>query len=155
MTQFRGLLVVSISALLLAGACGSDTATDTSTAEASAEAPEQASEQTTGGIRLVSPDEAAEIQTDGPADLVVLDVRTPEEFQEGHLEGAIMIDFYSEDFVDQLAGLDPDQPYLLYCRSGNRSGQTTEVMAQLEFSDVAEIDGGIVAWSQAGLPIAF
>jgi len=104
------------------------------------------------GIRTVSADEAADIYSNPPDDMVVLDVRTPAEFEEGHLEGAILVDFYDADFVEQLADLDPDQPYLLYCRSGNRSGETIGVMQQLGFADVANVDGGILAWEQAGHP---
>jgi len=83
----------------------------------------------------------------------VLDVRTADEFAEGHIEGAVMLDFYDPDFAAQIAELDPDVPYLLYCRSGNRSGQTTEIMDQLGFTDVADVDGGILAWADAGLPV--
>ncbi len=97
--------------------------------------------------------DAAAIAGAPPADLVVLDVRTPEEFAEGHLEGAVLVDFYDADFADQLAALDPDVLYLLYCRSGNRSGETLGVMEQLGFTSVADIDGGIIAWAGAGLPI--
>ena len=107
--------------------------------------------QSTAGIRVVSATEGAEIQADPPADLVILDVRTPEEFAEGHLEGAILVDFYDDDFADQLAQLDPDVPYLLYCRSGNRSGQTRGILEGLGFADVADIDGGIISWTNAGL----
>ncbi len=103
-----------------------------------------------GGLRLVSADEAADIQAEPPADLMILDVRTPDEFADGHLEGATMIDFYETDFADQLADLDKDVPYLLYCRSGNRSGQTIEFMRDLGFTDVANVDGGILAWDEAG-----
>lgn len=108
----------------------------------------------TPGIRLVNAQDAAALHADPPADLVVLDVRTPEEFSEGHLEGAIAIDFYDPSFADEIAGLDPTVPYLIYCRSGNRSGQTTELMRQLDFEDVTEIDGGIVSWQGAALPLA-
>ncbi len=107
----------------------------------------------TAGIRLVTPTEGAAIQDNPPDDLVILDVRTPEEFADGHLEGAIMIDFYDDDFADQLAQLDPEVPYLLYCRSGNRSGQTATIMQELGFTDVADVDGGIVSWADAGLAI--
>lgn len=102
------------------------------------------------GIRIVTPEAGAEIQG---GDTVVLDVRTSEEFTEGHLEGAVMIDFYAPDFADQLAELDPDASYLLYCRSGSRSGQTTQIMSELGFTDVADVDGGILAWTDAGLPV--
>ncbi len=106
-----------------------------------------------GGLRLVSAADGASIQAEPPADLVILDVRTPEEFAEGHLEGATMLDFYEADFAAQLAELDPDKPYLLYCRSGNRSGQTLEMMRDLGFTDVADVDGGILAWAGGGHPI--
>jgi len=105
------------------------------------------------GFATISPTAAADILADPPADLVLLDVRTPEEFAEGHLDGALLIDFYEGDFADQLAALDPDVPYLLYCRSDNRSGQTLALMQQLGFSSAVDVDGGILAWDQLGLPI--
>ncbi len=94
------------------------------------------------------------ILADAPDDLVVLDVRTPEEFAEGHLADATLIDIYEADFADRIAELDPDVPYVVYCRSGNRSGQAVELMGELGFTDVTDIDGGILAWNAAGLPIA-
>lgn len=124
--------------LILAGCGGSASTADTDPAAA-------------GGIRLVSTDAGARLLDDPPDDLVVLDVRTPEEFAEGHLEGALLIDFYEADFAERLEGLDPTVPYLLYCRSGNRSGQTAEMMKQLGFADVVDVDGGINAWNAAGL----
>ena len=105
------------------------------------------------GISTISVDEAASITEDPPEDLVVLDVRTPEEYAEGHLDGAVLVDFYDADFAEQLAALDSDVPYLVYCRSGNRSGQTLDVMEQLGFTSAVDVDGGIVAWSGAGLPV--
>ena len=59
----------------------------------------------------------------------------------------------AEQSVNLLAELDPDVPYLLYCRSGNRSGQTRALMEQLGFSDVADVDGGVIAWADSGLPL--
>ncbi len=97
--------------------------------------------------------DGAALAADPPEDLLVLDVRTPEEFAEGHLDGATLVDFYDADFADQLAELDPDRPYLLYCRSGSRSGQALDLMAQLGFRDVANIDGGIQAWQRAGFDV--
>lgn len=132
---------VALSGLLLAS-CGGDPAEP-----AGATAPVGA------GLRRVTPTDAAAIATDPPDDLVVLDVRTEEEFAVGHLDDAVMLDFYRTDFTDRLAELDPDVPYLLYCRSGNRSGQTLAIMEELGFRDVADLDGGIVAWQAAGLPV--
>ena len=150
MTKTRPLLTVLLTALLLAAGCSS---ADTATSDAGTESSDSSSDAEAAGIRLVSATEGAALQTDQPDDLVILDVRTPEEFAEGHLDGAVMIDFYEADFADRLGELDPEVPYLLYCRSGNRSGQTTAIMGDLGFTDVADVDGGIVAWSGAGLPV--
>jgi rhodanese-related sulfurtransferase len=87
------------------------------------------------------------------AGLVVLDIRTPEEFNEARLADAIMVDFYADDFADQLDALDKDVPYVMYCRSGNRSSEAVTTMKDLGFVEVYEIDGGIVNWSERGYPI--
>jgi rhodanese-related sulfurtransferase len=100
---------------------------------------------------LVSPDEARALAaTPG---VTVLDVRTPAEFAEGHIDGATVVDFYEPGFAEAIAALDRDGTYLVYCRSGNRSGQAVALMAQLGFERVYDLDGGVVAWSGAGLPL--
>jgi rhodanese-related sulfurtransferase len=103
------------------------------------------------GVVLVAPDHAAEV-LDGTG-VVALDVRTPEEFAGGHLGGAVNVDFYAADFAERLAGLDRDTTYVLYCRSGNRSATTATMMRDLGFTSVVEVDGGILAWQEAGLPV--
>lgn len=100
---------------------------------------------------LVTPDQAATLAAN--PDITVLDVRTPEEFEDGHLSGATMIDFYAETFADDIAALDADETYLVYCRSGNRSGQATALMASLGFEQVYDLDGGIIAWEAQGLSL--
>lgn len=137
--------------LLIAASCGSSADSATGAADRALEASGSVSDSSPG-IRLLSPQNGAAIQNNPPKDLVILDVRTPEEFAEGHLDGAVMIDFYRDDFADQLTQLDPDVPYLVYCRSGNRSGQTAAIMEQLGFTDVVDVDGGILSWTEAGLP---
>ena len=84
---------------------------------------------------------------------VVLDVRTAEEFAAGHLPNAFNVDFYQADFRERLAGLERDVPYLIYCRSGKRSGQAYELMMELGFSQVNDLSGGITAWRKADLPV--
>ena len=79
--------------------------------------------------------------------------RTPEEFAAGHLADAINIDYYANDFEDQLAKLNLDVPYVMYCNSGNRSSNALPLMDSLGFQEVYELDGGIQAWFGAGLPI--
>lgn len=131
-------------------ACGSDTSTTDAGPDA---APTGSIVTNAAGLRRVSAD-AAKATVDSPTEgLVILDVRTPEEFAEGHIEGAIMIDFYRDDFAAELAKLDPDVPYVLYCRSGNRSGQTLAMMEGLDFQDVQDVDGGVIGWQNAGLPL--
>ena len=143
----RSVLSAAVLVALTLSACGSDAA---STSD-----PEPASTATSvaAGIQLVQPDEAAATIAAAPEDLVILDVRTPAEFDEGHIDGAVMIDFYRDDFAAELAKLDPDAPYVLYCRSGNRSGQTRAMMTELGFSAVDDVDGGVTAWQNAGLPL--
>ncbi len=146
MVRLTSLLIVAAVAV---SACGSDS--DTTSAPAT-EAPAGDTVET-ATFATVGADDAAALIEDGPDDLVVLDVRTPEEYAEGHLEGAVLVDFYDEDFAQQLAALDPDVPYVVYCRSGNRSGQTLPIMAELGFTSATDIAGGILAWEGAGLPV--
>jgi|GEM_PF-5195432 len=102
------------------------------------------------GVRLVTPEQAAAL---AEPTRVPLDVRSAEEFAEGHLEGAQLLDFYSDDFLADLGQLDLGQPFLLYCRSGGRSNTARKRMQELGFKDVAEIKGGILAWEEAGNPV--
>jgi rhodanese-related sulfurtransferase len=104
-------------------------------------------------IELVPAAEAAQVLEDRSPEVVLLDIRTPEEYADGHVPGSVNIDFYAADFADQLDALGKDVPYVVYCRSGNRSGSAMGIMEGLGFSEVWDVDGGIVAWSQAGLPL--
>jgi rhodanese-related sulfurtransferase len=148
MTSSRSLLVAVLSASIGFVACsGSDTTTESTSAS------QVESTDAVAGIRVVSPEQAAVTIADPPADLVILDVRTQEEFDEGHIEDAVMLDFYRDDFAQELAKFDADVPYVLYCRSGNRSSQARAIMTDLDFGSVEDVDGGIVDWQEAGLPI--
>lgn len=79
-------------------------------------------------------------------DVIILDVRTPREYQAGHIEGAQLMDFYGQDFSEELAGLPKDKKYLVYCASGNRSGQAVTMMKSLNFQEAHNMMGGIGAW---------
>jgi len=78
--------------------------------------------------------------------VVILDIRTAEEFNKGKIAGAINIDFYKSDFQNNLEKLDKNSSYKIYCNSGNRSSKALEMMRQLGFTDVTELSGGIKAW---------
>ena len=86
-------------------------------------------------------------------DPFVIDVRTKEEFDAGYIAGATLIDISSPGFTDAIASLDRSETYFVYCRSGNRSAAATSAMIDLGFTSVYELDGGIVAWSEAGNPV--
>lgn len=157
MTTSRSLLAAVLTASIGLAACGasdSSTAPETVPTEQVDTSTDTASDSAeAAGISLVAPEQAAATIADPPEDLVILDVRTQEEFDEGHIDGAVMIDFYGEDFVDRLAALDPDVPYVLYCRSGNRSASAGSIMAELGFQSVDDVDGGIISWQATGLPV--
>ncbi len=78
---------------------------------------------------------------------VLLDVRTPEEYAEGHIAGSIMIDYRDNSFDEEIEKLDKDATYLIYCRSGGRSGKAVHKMIGNGFKDVTNMEGGYNAWS--------
>jgi rhodanese-related sulfurtransferase len=82
---------------------------------------------------------------------VVLDVRTLKEYQEGHLPNAIVIDFRSPSFRDELDRLDRGKTYLVYCRTGNRSTSALTVMKELGFQKTFHLLGGITKWKEEGM----
>lgn len=102
----------------------------------------------------VSPQEAYSLiqkNNDNP-NFVILDVRTPKEFAGGHLEDAVNLDYYSKTILDDLDRLDKNKTYLVYCRTGRRSGKTFNFMKDLGFQEVYHMVGGITRWKDEGLP---
>jgi rhodanese-related sulfurtransferase len=87
------------------------------------------------------------------AGIITLDVRTPGEFNEGHIEGAKLIDFQSGNFESEIATLDKTKTYAVYCRSGSRSGQAVKIMSDAGFTNIYNLDGGVIDWANAGLPL--
>lgn len=84
--------------------------------------------------------------------VTILDVRTPEEFAEGFIQGARNIDFYRDSFEIEINSLDKHVTYALYCRSGKRSGQAGQMMLEAGFISVLNLDGGFIDWINAGMP---
>ena len=84
---------------------------------------------------------------------VLLDVRTPKEFAQGHLKQATLINFYDEDFKNRIQQLSKDKTYYVYCRSGGRSGKTLNLMKEAGFKRVFDLQGGITAWTAQQLPL--
>ena len=83
----------------------------------------------------------------------IIDVRSPEEFAEGHIEGALNYNVEGPDFASQIAGLDPAGTYAVYCRSGNRSVIAVDYMSSQGINGIFELESGIMGWQEAGLPV--
>lgn len=129
--DLRSLTLVAVAAagVLLAG-CGASTveaASDTGSDESTVE--------------------AVAAQAEGR---VLIDVRTPEEFDAGHVDGALLIDVQQPDFEARVSELPRDEAYFVYCRTGNRSGQAIERMRELGFTDLVN-GGGFDELADAGL----
>ena len=83
----------------------------------------------------------------------VLDVRTADEVAQGKIEGALEIDFYSPDFLDQVNQISKDQEVYLYCAVGARSEEAARLLIQQGYTKVYHLQGGIQGWAQQGLPV--
>ena len=77
---------------------------------------------------------------------IILDVRTADEFNRGHIEGAINIDFYGKTFKTQIDKLDKSKPVYVYCHSGGRSGKSMKMMSTMGFVEVYNLIGGFSNW---------
>jgi rhodanese-related sulfurtransferase len=101
---------------------------------------------------LLSPQEFSDyIRKD--QEVVILDVRTPAEVQNGMIPNAVNLDFNNKNFQQGLDELDKSKKYLVYCASGKRSGKAQQMMSEMGFENVSALDGGINAWISSGLPV--
>ncbi len=83
----------------------------------------------------------------------ILDLRTPPEFGQGHIQGALLIDYTSPEFKARLDRLDKTGSYMVYCRSGNRSRRALKTFADLGFTDIYHMNRGILQWKAEGYPL--
>ena len=83
----------------------------------------------------------------------LVDVRTFEEFREGHLVGAMLMDIRRTTFISQIQRLDKTRPVFVYCRSGRRSLDAAKILEQYKFTKVYNLEGGINEWRTKGKPI--
>ncbi|NLT57262.1 MAG: rhodanese-like domain-containing protein [Actinomycetales bacterium] len=132
---------VSVAGATTGCSSGSDAAAPSASAPAASPAGE------TRPDHIAAETFASAMAEDG---VVLLDVRTAQEFAEGHLEGARNIDVQAPDFVQQLQALDNSATYLVYCRTGVRSGVAADQLRAAGFADVTGLAGGIVAWQAEG-----
>jgi len=83
-------------------------------------------------------------------DMVVIDVRTPPEFAQGRIKGAILIDMMQPDFEQNISEYSRDDKYFIYCRSGSRSARIVYVMEQLGFEQIFHLAHGLMDWTDSG-----
>lgn len=124
----RWSLLPALVMLLWIAACGSDTAV----------------------VKSVAPGTAVAALEGGA---ILLDIRTPEEFAEARITGALNIDYYASDFAARLGALDREADYVIYCRSGNRTTAALDIFRDLGFTSVQAVDGGILDWAASGYPV--
>lgn len=86
-------------------------------------------------------------------DFIILDVRTPEEYSQGHLENAVNLDVKSDSFSEKITKLDKEKTYIIHCRSGSRSKEAVKIMEETGFTQIYEIGGGYADWESKGLPV--
>ncbi len=141
--KLRPVLHLVVAALVCLSVPGSSHAAETK-ADAKSEAKPT--------VKNLKVDEAAKLLAE-KKEVIVLDVRTPEEFKEGHLKGAVNLNIQSKTFKEDVAKLDKSKTYLVNCAAGGRSTRACTAMDGLGFTNAFNLTGGFNAWSAAGQPV--
>ena len=137
-----GLTIVSLG---VAASCGGDDG------DAEPDASIVLTDPTVTPFSLITNDQAIAMMAADDS-VVLVDVRTPAEYAQGHIADAVNVDFEGADFASAIGELPADGRYIVYCRSGNRSAQALIAMRDAGFSDVYDM-GGLQAWMANGHPI--
>lgn len=109
--------------------------------------------ETSSIVNLTPQEFSAQLKAKGDSALLV-DVRTPDEFNSGHIQGALSVDFNGPAFSDEVAKLPKDKQVYIYCRSGGRSKASAPVFLNAGFKQVANLAHGISAWQESGMPVS-
>jgi rhodanese-related sulfurtransferase len=142
----KSMLAISIF-LLLGFGCKSKVTNEQAVEQAVEQSADQAIEQTVEVFKNVDVNEAKTLIAENK-DLIILDVRTPEETDLGTIPNAILIDYRNSNFDAEIAKLDRSKPYLVYCKSGGRSVGASTKMMNLGFTNITNLKGGYTAWSE-------
>jgi rhodanese-related sulfurtransferase len=139
MRKFSVWCITTLVTFLFAGACAGISGSD----------------QAQGASRMLEAKDAYALveKNKGNANFVVLDVRTPDEFSEGHIAGAVNVNYNSNQFRGELMNLDKKKTYLVYCRTGRRSADAVRIMKEMGFTDLLRFNGDIVKWKSEKLPL--
>tara|TARA_Y100000766_G_C18810604_1_gene557843 strand:- start:664 stop:1056 length:393 start_codon:yes stop_codon:yes gene_type:complete len=103
-------------------------------------------------VNLISDTDLMEIQA---SDFILIDVRTQDEYDLGHITNAINFDFYSDTFQDSILALPKNENIILYCRTNNRSTKTANILKENGFDNISVIKGGITEWVRNGNDIDY
>ena len=98
---------------------------------------------------LVTPKELSLKQNE----VVLIDVRTPGEFEQGHLENSVNINIADKSFKDEVGKLDKSQPVYVYCKVGGRSAKAANMLREMGFEEVYDLKGGIQNWERSGMKV--
>lgn len=157
------IFVVLLISLVLSDGCAeavpastapaTPTGTQSSISPSSTPQPSATSVVTAAVPMIILQDASNLIQNnkDNP-DFIIIDVRTADEFNSGHLANAVNIDYYSSDFKLNVEKIYRNKEYLIYCQTGIRGAAATQIMIDLGFTKVNNLSGGIVQWINAGYP---
>ena len=113
---------------------------------------QQASNDQAPAVKNMDSEEVSKL-LENNSDIIIVDVRTPGEFEAGHIKGAKNINISDSEFHAQIEKLDRDSTYLVYCRTGNRSGRAIKLMEQLKFKSIYHLQHGITEWIGEGKPV--
>ncbi|MEO9484519.1 MAG: rhodanese-like domain-containing protein [Ekhidna sp.] len=101
-------------------------------------------------VESISAKRLVELQNDG---VTVIDIRTKKEYDQGHIPGVVLVDFFSSDFLDQMKKFDRDKPIVIHCASGGRSGKASKMLQEEGFTTIYDYAGGFSDWSSKGMKI--
>ena len=103
-------------------------------------------------IKLISDAQFTEIQD---TDYILVDVRTAEEYESGHIQDAVNFDFYSESFQKEILSLDKSSSIILYCRTQNSSTKTANYLKENGYKEITVLEGGITSWVKNGNDLVY
>ncbi len=86
-------------------------------------------------------------------DVIILDVRTPQEVAKGNIKGSSMINYFDENFLDKLSLVNKSKTICIYCKSGGRSSKAAKILQENGFNKIYQLEGGLIAWENENLPV--